>query len=229
MAVAAAIAELHGLDLDTLALARIAGRGGTSGVGVESFRAGGFIVEGGHKFGGPNGKRDFTPSASSRGFDPGPVLFRHAFPTEWSILIATPTGATIHSDQENELFRKICPLPASEVGELARIILMQLMPSLIEKDLESFGQAIQAVQQTGFKRHEVATQTPWVNEVRTEMQRIGLHGVGMSSWGPALYAFGSLDQVQGAHEHLTRYMANGDGGSAFITTANNTGAVIQSE
>ena len=44
-------AQLHGRQLTTRELARLMGRGGTSGIGTAAFDHGGFIIDGGHRFG----------------------------------------------------------------------------------------------------------------------------------------------------------------------------------
>ncbi|MGB9202191.1 beta-ribofuranosylaminobenzene 5'-phosphate synthase family protein, partial [Methanobacterium sp.] len=62
LAVAKLISSMNHQDLTALELAKIVGRGGTSGIGVESFENGGFIVDGGHK---SNEKQGFLPSSAS--------------------------------------------------------------------------------------------------------------------------------------------------------------------
>ena len=48
LAVAKAIAEIYDFNYSVRELARIVGRGGTSGIGVAAFEGGGFILDGGH-------------------------------------------------------------------------------------------------------------------------------------------------------------------------------------
>ena len=83
LAVARAIAELHGRHLTARELARLTGRGGTSGIGTAAFDHGGFIIDGGHRFGTGGEKSDFRPSSASRGVSPPPVIVRHEFPADW--------------------------------------------------------------------------------------------------------------------------------------------------
>jgi beta-ribofuranosylaminobenzene 5'-phosphate synthase len=51
LSVARAITELHGRNMTVPELARLVGRGGTSGIGTAAFEHGGFIIDGGHRFG----------------------------------------------------------------------------------------------------------------------------------------------------------------------------------
>ena len=61
LAVARAITELHDRHLTTQELARLTGRGGTSGIGTAAFDHGGFIIDGGHRF-GTGGEKIGLPS-----------------------------------------------------------------------------------------------------------------------------------------------------------------------
>src|SRR5208337_3421074 len=76
LAVARAISELHGRHLPVRELARLVGRGGTSGIGTAAFEYGGFIIDGGHRFGEGGEKTDFRPSSASRDVSPPPVISR---------------------------------------------------------------------------------------------------------------------------------------------------------
>jgi len=90
LATARACCELYGKTIPVTDLARLAGRGGTSGIGTAAFEHGGFIIDGGHRFGPGENKSDFRPSSASRGIRPPPVIARHDFPKDWNILLATP-------------------------------------------------------------------------------------------------------------------------------------------
>ena len=70
LAVARAIAELHGRHLPVKELAKIVSRGGTSGIGTAAFEYGGFIVDGGHRFGAGGEKTDFRPFCCVAGGQP---------------------------------------------------------------------------------------------------------------------------------------------------------------
>ena len=103
LATARACCELYGKTPSMVELARMAGRGGTSGIGTAAFDHGGFIVDGGHRFGPGREKTGFTPSSASKGILPPPVLMRHDFPGDWQILLATPAlteGASGMREQE---------------------------------------------------------------------------------------------------------------------------------
>jgi beta-ribofuranosylaminobenzene 5'-phosphate synthase len=228
LSVAAAVNRLYGLGLSVREMAIAVGRGGTSGIGVASFEKGGFIVDGGHKF---KDKGSFSPSSASR-TPPAPVLFKEDFP-DWEIVLALPgedmhIGA--HDSQEVDIFRKECPVPLNEVQAVAHVVLMKMMPAIMEKDIEAFGEATNLLQGLGFKQREVRLQHQAVKDLMELLQDSGAYGAGMSSFGPVVYAF--TDNPKDAANLMKDAQAFLDstiGGKVLVTKANNTGASIWEE
>ena len=226
LATAAAICRLYDRDLPVPDLARIVGRGGTSGIGTAAFEQGGFILDGGHRFGSPGGKEDFRPSAASRGIAPPPVLARHQFPEDWRILLVTPgTDSGAHGNQEVDIFRTHCPVPLDEVREICHEVLMRMIPGLVEHDLDLFGSAVNRIQHLGFKKVEVAVQHPIIPALLEGTVQAGAAGAGLSSFGPTVYAIGDLgmDNVARAAEEIL----SDHGGSVILTKARNYGAGVR--
>ena len=217
LAAGMAVNRIYGLGLDVYEIAEKVGRGGTSGIGIQAFEKGGFILDGGHKF---SDKKAFLPSAASH-LAPSPVLLRMDFP-DWDILVAVPKRKGASSDSEVNIFKKECPVPLGDVEKLSHIILMQLLPALVEEDIETFGKGINSIQEVGFKKKEVELQ-PESAKLAQVLQDGGAYGAGMSSFGPTVYAFGedigNLGKV--ADEFL-----DGDG-NVFVTKARNEGAIIE--
>lgn len=182
LGVAKGMCEAHGIRLPVRELARLVGRGGTSGIGVAAFEFGGIIVDGGHRF---EEKKGFLPSSASKA-PPPPVIFRHELPEDWRFVIAIPKLKGSHGAKEVDYFRRLCPIPLHEVQEVSHIVLMKLMPSVVEGDIRSFGDAINMIQATGFKRREIELQHPLVRELM-DLVRDRCYGCGMSSFGPAIY------------------------------------------
>ncbi len=227
LATARACAELYGKDLPTAELARIAGRGGTSGIGTAAFDHGGFIIDGGHRFGPGREKTGFAPSSASKGIRPPPVLVRHDFPGDWRILLATPARSEGASGtREHEIFRTCCPVPVGEVRMLCHEVLMRMLPGIAEKDLDQFGTSINAIQSLGFKKIELSFQPPKVTGLLDTMRAAGAAGAGMSSFGPTLYAIGDtgMQEIENAAQS---YLKEIGGGTTLITAARNRGAAIR--
>ncbi len=227
LAVARAIAELHGRHLPVKELAKLVGRGGTSGIGTAAFEYGGFIVDGGHTFGAGGEKSDFRPSAASRGVSPPPIIARHEFPADWKILLAIPdVPAGASGNIETDIFRAHCPVPLDEVRALSHEILMRMLPGIASHDLDLFGSSVNAVQGLGFKKVELSLQPPQVTGLLPVLRDAGAAGAGLSSFGPAIYAVG--DTGMSAIEQAARsFMQEQGGGTTLLTTARNRGAAVR--
>lgn len=212
-----AVNVMYDLGLSVRQVAALVGRGGTSGIGVESFEHGGFILDGGHRFAD---KGAFSPSAASS-VPPGPVLFRHDFP-DWPLVVAIPELKGASSQREVDIFQEYCPLPLGEVQAVSHIILMEMLPALVEEDMGVFGDAINRIQEIGFKQREVGLQTDEVRRCMEIMRENGACGVGMSSFGPTVY--GVAEDPGEVETAVTEYLDSTIGGRVFITRAQNTGA-----
>ncbi|MCJ7639794.1 MAG: beta-ribofuranosylaminobenzene 5'-phosphate synthase [Euryarchaeota archaeon] len=217
LAVGTAISELYDLNLNPTTIAKLTGRGGTSGIGVAAYEFGGFLVDGGHK-----GKTEFLPSSASGKFGPGPIIARHDFP-DWAIVLAIPNLRGASDKREIDVFQKQCPLPLNEVQELCHVILMEMLPAVVEHDIESFGRSINRVQTIGFKRRELELQ-PFCAHLVQFMRENGAIGAGMSSFGPVVYGITDGKRLLKA---ARSYLDDTIGGKVLAVKAQNTGAYVQ--
>ena len=222
-----ALCRLYGIEKSSQELAAIVERGGTSGIGVGAIAAGGFLVDGGHPFRrGENSKHGYSPSSASAGIDPPPILVRYDFP-DWDILVAVPLGEGASGLREVTLFKVVCPVPLEQVRQMSHILLMQMFPAIMETDLEMFGQAMEDYQKLGFKIFELRAQTQLLEDCLGFLRENGGMGVGMSSWGPAVYAFG--EDLSGLRRKTKAWLDSHGGGEAILTKANNVGMRIVEE
>ncbi len=218
LAVAKAYAEMYGLDKSVEELAYIVGRGGTSGIGVAAFKVGGFVVDGGHS---REEKRDFLPSSASRAAPP-PLISRLEFP-DWKIFLAVPGCKGFYGHKEVNLFQENCPVPLDEVRELAHIILMKMLPSVVEEDIQTFGDALWRIQHLGFKKVEVNQYGEKIWNVMREAREV-FPAVGMSSTGPTIYCISD----SGKKKDLESILEETDMDFVvFETEARNRGADIE--
>jgi beta-ribofuranosylaminobenzene 5'-phosphate synthase len=217
LAVGTAISELYDLRLTPTAIAQLTGRGGTSGIGVAAYERGGFIIDGGHK-----GKTAFLPSSASGKYAPAPMIVHHDFP-DWTIVLAIPNLQGASDRREVDIFKQKCPLPLTEIQELCHVILMEMLPAVVERDIESFGRSIDRVQMLGFKRRELELQ-PFCARLVQFMRDNGALGAGMSSFGPAVYGIADGKQLQPA---VQRYLDETIGGAVYAVKAQNSGARVR--
>jgi beta-ribofuranosylaminobenzene 5'-phosphate synthase len=227
LATARAICELYGRQMTVTELAQLTGRGGTSGIGTAAFETGGFIIDGGHRFGPGCEKAGFAPSSASKGIRPAPVTVRHSFPSDWKILLAIPEipkGAS--GRHEADIFRQHCPVPLDEVRALCHEVLVRMLPGIVEHDLDLFGSSVNSIQSLGFKKVEHSLQPPEMAGLLDAMRLAGAAGAGMSSFGPALYAVCDTG-IQDVERAAQTFMDGWCGGRTLVTTAKNSGAVIR--
>jgi len=111
------------------------------------------------------------------------------------------------------------------VHELCYQILVRMVPSLVEEDLDEFGAAVNRVQEIGFKKVEVMLQHPVVRRLMDEMRAAGAACSGLSSFGPTVYA---ITDTQARDIEATATEVMGEvGGEVQITSARNEGARIR--
>ena len=176
LAVTAALCGLAGRTPEPAELARLAGRGARSAVGLWTFALGGFVVEGGRRHGSE---------------EPAPLLVRHAMPEDWRCVLAVPAAAEpgLSGVAEAEAFADLRPEPARS-AEIAQVVLTALLPALVERDLAAFGAALTRLQRLvgdAFAPVQGGRFHPQAAPVVDAMLRLGAAGAGQSSWGPAVY------------------------------------------
>ena len=224
LGIAQAVNVLYQFGLDVQQLAQAVGRGGTSGIGVAAFDTGGFIVDGGHRF--PEQKASFLPSSAVGDILPPPILFRYPFP-ELPLLIVMPNCSRIYGDKEIELFRTLCPQPEWIAQKLSHILLLQILPALIEGDMYNFGKALNPIQTFGWKKVEIDAQGSELQLTLDYLRDSSAFGAGVSSWGPAICVIAEdVDRLKEETDAFLKTLPNG--GTCFITQANNLGARVVS-
>jgi beta-RFAP synthase len=200
LAVARAITTAAGwpaLAIDDLA--RRIERGRRSALGIHGFAHGGFLVDG--------GKRTAD--------DVAPLVARVAVPETWRILLVLPPWAPgLHGDGEGQAFERLRTEPATPglTDRLCRLVLLGMLPALIERDLEGFGEAVY-----DFNRRVGELFAPvqggcyaqaGVADLVSFLRRQGIRGVGQSSWGPSVFAVvGAEDQATALVRLLRKHFA----------------------
>jgi len=225
LAIATALARIFQIKASTQLLATIMGRGGISGVGTAIFERGGFVVEGGLKTEGG------CSSMIIKGFQP--IIFHAPFPEDWLFVVVIPNVKRgFADDEEPQIFSQLPSMSAEDVGKICRLTLMKLLPSIIERDIKSFGEALTSIQkivgkyfsqvQGGIYSSRIA------EEAITHILRLGAYGAGQSSWGPAFYGLAH------GEEHalklklaLQSFLSGRGGGEVFIAKADNKGALVE--
>jgi beta-ribofuranosylaminobenzene 5'-phosphate synthase len=214
LAVTAAVAALAGQTPEPQALARAAGRGARSAVGLWTFVDGGLVVEGGVR-----------PGVDQ----PAPLLARHAMPDEWRCVLAIPDAEPgLSGRAEEEAFARLRP-DADRAALIAQLVLTSLLPGLAEGDLTEFGAALTRVQRLvgeSFASVQGGVFHPRSGPLVDALLRLGAAGAGQSSWGPAVY--GVVGGEQEGLELAQRMDAElAGGGRVELVSFDNRGARVE--
>jgi beta-ribofuranosylaminobenzene 5'-phosphate synthase len=176
---ARALSLAWGLDETVPVLARRVGRGQRSAIGVHGFERGGLLVE--------SGKR--------RPDDLSPLVAHVAFPEDWRVLLILPSQSPgLHGPRENEAFNDLArhALNHRQTESLCRLVLQGLLPALVERDLEAFGECLYDFNARSGELFAAVQggvyATPAVAEMVAYLRALGIRGVGQSSWGPTVFA-----------------------------------------
>jgi len=225
LAVGAAIASLYGLKANVREIAKALGRGIVSGVGVNVFERGGFILDAGRK-----SVIETAPIQSGLPL----TLLQTKFPEEWRFVVAIPNAGTgLSGRAESEALSNLPPSSPELVGKICRLIIMKMLPSLIEKNLKEFGESLTTVQNLVGESFNQAQGGNFFSSLIEDcvqfMVTSGAYGAGQSSWGPTVY--GLVDNDRNAEmlkRRVERFLNDRDGGTVFVARANNGGARILS-
>jgi beta-RFAP synthase len=214
LAVAQALAAVHGRTVDAPTLAQAAGRAARSAVGMWTFALGGLVVEGGVREGAER---------------PAPLLTRHAVPDEWRIVLVVPRAEPgLSGVAEAQAFGRLMP-SAERSAAIAQLVLTSLLPGLVERDIEEFGAALTRVQRLvgeAFAPVQGGRFHPQSGALVEALLSGGAAGAGQSSWGPAIYGVvGSM----AAGRELARHMEAlvGGEGSVDVVEFDNHGARVE--
>lgn len=219
LALGFAMTHVYGLQSSIAELAGITDRESSrSGIGVAAFEQGGFLIDGGKKEGNePVGDKFAVP----------PIITRIPFPDDWSIIMALPYQKDkMFGSKEEQAFQSLKPMEEGISGKICRLLLMKLLPGLIEKDLNRFGEAVTEIQRylgayfTPVQGGQYATAQGY--RIAEYLLSQGAVGVGQSSWGPTIYGFTTKENQAGLLQKTSRFL--GDQGRVWAAAARNQGA-----
>jgi beta-RFAP synthase len=235
LAVGTALARLSGLRLKTQEIAIAVGRGIHSGIGISTFRYGGFVLDGGHRI-EPSADPDHGNAGKRRQVKKNslpPLLFRHSMPRDWVFVSVIPSmDQGFSGETENIAFQKLPQAPASLVEKISRVLLIRMLPALVEKDIKNFGRALTSIQCMVGDCFASVQGGRFANPVSEKVVDFllskGAEGIGQSSWGPTVYG---LVKGRETARHLAgdvaRYLDSLGGGSTFCVQPHNRGAQIR--
>jgi beta-RFAP synthase len=177
LAVAAGLNAMYGRPrASSVELAALVERGRRSSVGIYGFDLGGLIVE--------------------RGKLPGeaiaPLAAHCAVTSTWRVVLVQPRSAPgLSGGEEQQAFASVRPVPPATTDALQREVESQLLPALERRDFDGFAESVYRFGHTaGLCFAEVQGgpyNGPLLAEIVAAARRLGVAGVGQSSWGPTIF------------------------------------------
>jgi beta-ribofuranosylaminobenzene 5'-phosphate synthase len=181
-----ALSLLFDMELSRDELVLASGRGGTSGIGINTYFDGGFVFDIGH----PANGSEFAPSSAKSGHSPSVALTQLPMPN-WEIGICFPKNIRLKTQlEEQHFFRSHCPLAIPDVHEILYHSVYGVTAAVKEQDFERFCEAIRTLQNTAWKKGERALHGEPLQQIEDAIYDAGALAVGMSSLGPGLFFFG---------------------------------------
>ena len=113
-------------------------------------------------------------------------------------------------------------IPKDEVEKVSHIVLMNLLPFMLEKDIKNVGWSVSQLQKYGFNNLEHSLE-PHILPTMKAIEEAGAYGVGISSFGPAVYTF--FDEENKDIVDATKEIVGED--NVFVTKAQNHGYVLE--
>ncbi|HZP08531.1 GHMP kinase [Methyloceanibacter sp.] len=216
LAVGSAFSTLEGLDLSLHEIARRLQRGARSGIGIFTFEQGGAVLDSGPR---PDGE---LPA----------LVSRLPFPAAWRVLLIFDAAAKgLAGASEAAAFSSLPDFPEAETRELSRRLTDIALPALGACDFDGFCEQIGYLQRVMGAYFAPLQGGPYssaaVSEVLAWLARMGLTGIGQSSWGPTGFAFVPSEADGAALLREACARASHAGLSFELAQGRNEGAVIE--
>ena len=198
----------------------LSGRGGTSGIGINTYFKGGFVFDTGVT---NNTVRDLAPSSCFKSGDYlKPLIFKNIILPGWEMGICIPPIQNKTEDEEEAFFEKNCPIGQNAVESILYESVYGISSSLLEKDFNTFCKSLDSIQKTKWKSLERNLYGDELKKVESVIRKAGAKCVGMSSLGPLLYFFG--EDIDGI---VNRVNADLTGCKCYKTSFNNSGRILE--
>lgn len=219
MACVEAMFVLNNMDYSFEDIVNCSSRGGTSGIGINTYFNGGFVLDVGIPKELSNG---FVPSSCILNSHQLPLVLRQSKLPNWNMGICIPNIKHKSEEQEQDFFKSNCPIDKKYVNEILYEAVYGITSSIIEQDFEIFCQSIDAIQKTKWKSMERNLYGKKLQVIDDELRKAGAKCVGMSSLGPLLYFFG-----ENIPKIIEKMRTNFPDAICYKTSVNNTGRVIK--
>ncbi len=196
----------------------LSGRGGTSGIGINSYFKGGFFFDLGRK----RINNIFKPSSESERRDILPLVLTRIKMPNWQFGICLPSFIKPKSEEEEKLFFKgTCPIKNEETYKILYHSLYGVTSSILENDIENFSKSINELQMCTWKKLEKKLYSKDLPKIENILFQNGANTVGMSSLGPSLFFL--IPNLEDKIFYLKKYLRDCE---LILTKPNNSGRKV---
>ncbi len=208
------LSTLKRFEIDAVEAAYKLGRGKVSSVGIYTFMYGNLVIDSGLKL----------ESNEVRHAKPLTII---PIPKDWYVVIAVPEDIKGPSeDEERKIMSNVKEFMDQNL--LYRYIL-RLMSAAIHRDFKLFTDSLHNIQLLTGKYFSEYQGGIFCCDISQEladiMMRLGLRGIGQSSWGPTIYGFTNsyLKAIEARNTLLNYFQKIGVRGKVWVTNIPNTG------
>jgi beta-ribofuranosylaminobenzene 5'-phosphate synthase len=169
---------------DSKTIKRLSTRGGTSGIGINTYFEGGFVLDIGIK----NNNESLKPSSIAIRNGLLPLVIHNCKSPDWKIGICIPKFIKNKSEKEEiDFFESNCPINKSSVEKILYESLFGITSAIIENDYSVFCKSINEIQSMQWKKLERTQYNSKLENLERTIFDLGADCVGMSSLGPTLF------------------------------------------
>ena len=192
-----------GANLNSQEIVKLANRGGTSGIGVNTAFFGGFVADAGQP---ANAAAPLLPSSAATGaYELPPAIVKLGIPECWRIHLFLPDGERLAGQAEQDFFVKNTPIPRSEILEVLASVYHGVAPAFASGNLPELARSLRRIHTMGFKKREVACHGNSVLDILRHLNDLRNVAAGMSSMGPLVYAIAAHTSEELAEHIMSRY------------------------
>ena len=153
-----------------------------SGVGINSYKNGGFIVD--------SPKNNLLTNE---------IIFKAKFPKEWKIILLFDSKAKgLHGSTENRFFSADTTISLRK--KLSDLTLNEIIPSIIYKDFDTFARSLTKFQELNSLFYSSIQKSSYLShDIHKVIKKISMKfnvAAGQSSWGPTSYMLIESKNIQ---------------------------------
>ncbi|GMM91701.1 beta-ribofuranosylaminobenzene 5'-phosphate synthase family protein [Qipengyuania sp. MTN3-11] len=187
-----ALSLINNDDLSRDDLVKLSGRGGTSGIGIQTYFDGGLFMD----LGVARHDARYLPSSRALASRVPRTLPRLIMPN-WNMVACLPKSIPFKSQgEEIAFFAQTTPIPEPESHRAAYIALFDIYASALDADYNRFCEGVERMQTTHWKSAEIGQYGEPLSQLREDVRQLGADCSGLSSLGPAIFAMGSKDALR---------------------------------